>query len=109
MRPGANWCRGSVAAALTERRVADGYDFFAEGKRVGRLIWLISASETHNAAGWWLVGVAGRDDEAIYRVPDALAGASAARADGESASLWFARTIIGDIYSGLLAGAGPPS
>jgi hypothetical protein len=98
-----------MTAALTERQVADGYDFFVEGKRVGRLVWLMSASEAHDAAGWWLVGVAGREDEAIYCVPEALAGDSdAARVDGESASLWFARTIIGDIHSGLLAGARPP-
>ena len=77
-----------------------------EGKEVvGRLVWLPSASATHEVAGWWLVGVAEKPDEPLYRVPKALAGdLRAARENGEPRSLWFARTIIRQVREGLLDG-----
>ncbi len=97
----------------TERRAedADGYDYVNEhGEVLGRLLWLAVASDTHDVAGWWLVDVAGKPDEPLYRVPGALAGdLRAARLDGESSARWFARTIIGDIRSGLLEKAIAPA
>jgi hypothetical protein len=97
----------------TERRAeeGDGYEYLAEHSEiVGRLLWLAAPSDTHDVAGWWLVDVAGKPDEALYRVPSALArDLRTARLDGESSARWFARTIIGDVRSGLLDKAIAPA
>ena len=108
----ADW-RARMIDRPTERHAedGDGYEYLDEhGELLGRLLWLAAPSDTHDVAGWWLVDVAGKPDEALYRVPSALSGdLRTARLDGESSARWFARTIIGDIRSGLLDKATAPA
>lgn len=62
-----------MTGEVAERPAKDGYEFLSDGEVVGGLVWVASASEAHSAAGWWLVRVAGKPDEAMYRVPKSLA------------------------------------
>jgi hypothetical protein len=97
-----------TGCALTERRAesGEGFDYLDGGFLVGRLVWLARASATHDVAGWWLVDVAGKPDEPLYRVPKRLSSdLDVARKDGESASRWFARMLLSDNHRALLARA----
>ena len=88
---------------LIERQTADAVEFLDGGVLVGRLVWAARVSEAHDAAGWWLE-VPGARPTLLFQAPtgrpDEL---EVARRDSESASLFFAKTIVTDRLAGLLS------
>jgi hypothetical protein len=93
-------------ADIAERRTADCLEFLDGDTVVGRLVWTAGASTDHEDAGWWLE-VPGTAGTLLYRAATVAAeDLEQARRESESATLYFARSMIADRVAGLLAPRG---
>ena len=88
---------------LKERQTDDNAREFLAGEVVvGRLVWVDGSSTEHANAGWWLE-VPGGSGTLLYRAPAGQAEElEQARREAESASVFFAKTIIAARVAGLL-------
>jgi hypothetical protein len=87
---------------LIERQTADAVEFLDGGVVVGRLTWVGLVSDAHHAAGWWLE-VPGARPTLLFQAPTGPSDdLGVARRESESASLFFAKTMVTDRLAGLL-------
>lgn len=92
-----------TTADLTERQAGDALEFLAGETVVGRLVWADGSSTRHADAGWWLE-LPGTPGTLLYRAPAGQADElERARRKAESASVFFAKTMIADRVAGLLS------
>ncbi len=88
---------------LKERQTDDALEFLSGATVVGRLVWADGSSTDRADAGWWLE-VPGATGTLLYRAPVGQAeDLERARREAESASVFFAKTIIADRVAGLLS------
>jgi hypothetical protein len=86
---------------LKERQTDGACEFLAGETVVGRLVWVDGSSTEHADAGWWLE-VPGATGTLLYRAPAGQAEElEQARRKAESASVFFAKTMIADRLAGL--------
>jgi hypothetical protein len=95
-----------LTVGLTERRAGDAWEFVAGETVVGRLVWAERSGADRAPAGWWLEAPDGGEEILIFRAAQA---GEQARQESESASVFFARTIVADRVAGLLGGQRPSS
>ncbi len=93
----------AATADIKERRAGDALEFLDGETVVGRLVWADGSGGDHAEGGWWLE-VPGAAGTLLYRAPaDAGEDLELARREAESASVFFARTMIADRVAGLLS------
>lgn len=86
---------------LTERRAGDAWEFVDGETVVGRLVWAERSGVDRAQPGWWLEAPGGGEEILIFRAAQA---GEQARQESESASVFFARTIVADRVAGVLGG-----
>jgi hypothetical protein len=87
---------------LIERQTADAVEFLDGGVLVGTLRWVALISEAHDAPGWWLE-VSGSGPKLLFEAPVGQAEhLEEARRVSESASLFFAKSMLTDRVGGVL-------
>lgn len=102
---GSGWLH-PLTVDLTERRAGDAWEFVAGETVVGRLVWAERSDADRAQVGWWLEAPDGGEEILIFRAAQA---GEQARQESESASVFFARTIVADRVAGLLGGQRPGS
>lgn len=84
---------------LVERQAGDAWEFVDGETVVGRLVWAERSGADRAQAGWWLEVPDGGEEILIFR---AVQAGEQARQESESASVFFAKTIVADRVAGLL-------